>query len=82
TERALAHTEKNTLLLTGGVAANKRLAEMLSIMCKERRAEFRNVPREFAGDCGANIAWTGIIEFKKKSKTKIDIFPKWRIDEL
>ena len=26
TERALAHTEKKELLLTGGVAANKRLA--------------------------------------------------------
>ena len=80
-ERALAHTEKNTLLLTGGVAANKRLSEMLAIMCKNRGAEFFAVPREFAGDCGANIAWTGILEYRLKKKTPEDIFPKWRIDE-
>ncbi|VVB59896.1 tRNA N6-adenosine threonylcarbamoyltransferase [uncultured archaeon] len=80
-ERALAHTEKNTLLLTGGVAANKRLSEMLGIMCEDRGVEFSAVPREFAGDCGANIAWTGILESKRKIKRQIDIFPKWRIDE-
>ena len=31
TERALAHTGKDEVLLTGGVAANSRLQEMLDI---------------------------------------------------
>ncbi len=35
TERAMAHINKSELLLTGGVAANKRLHEMLEIMCNE-----------------------------------------------
>ncbi len=81
-ERALAHTEKNELLLTGGVAANKRLSEMLGIMCEDRGVKFSVVPREFAGDCGANIAWTGILVYKKGQKLpEPDIYPRWRIDE-
>jgi len=43
-ERAMAHCEKEELLLIGGVAANKRLVEMLEIMCKERNAKFYYVP--------------------------------------
>ncbi len=39
TERALAHTGKNEVLVVGGVAANKRFAEMLDIMCRERSAD-------------------------------------------
>src|SRR3989344_2744327 len=39
TERALAYCDKKEVLLVGGVAANKRLIEMLDIMCKERNAK-------------------------------------------
>ncbi|MBU5575351.1 MAG: bifunctional N(6)-L-threonylcarbamoyladenine synthase/serine/threonine protein kinase [Nitrososphaerota archaeon] len=86
TERAVAHTDKNEVLLTGGVAANKRLQEMLSIMCKERGAKFYVVPQEFAGDNGAMIAWTGMLMYKynphgmKIYETKINRF--WRTDEV
>lgn len=38
TERAIAHINKKEILLTGGVAANKRLADMLRIMSRERRS--------------------------------------------
>ena len=44
TERALAHTEKKELLLTGGVAANKRLQSMLAIVGDEHDAKFSAVP--------------------------------------
>ncbi|MGC8817740.1 MAG: bifunctional N(6)-L-threonylcarbamoyladenine synthase/serine/threonine protein kinase, partial [Candidatus Hadarchaeum sp.] len=53
TERALAHTEKKELLLTGGVAANGRLREMLKQMAREHRAKFFVPPRELCGDQGA-----------------------------
>lgn len=82
TERAMAHTGKSELLLTGGVAANSRLQEMLGIMCRERGAQFRTVPKEFAGDCGANIAWLGILHHKSKMKTKQGILPRQRTDEV
>jgi len=82
-ERAMAHTEKNELLLIGGVAANERLKEMLNIMCKERNATFHAVPLEYSGDQGVMIAWQGILQ---KDKTILpedaDIRPYERIDEV
>jgi N6-L-threonylcarbamoyladenine synthase len=85
TERAVAHTDKEEVLLVGGVAANKRLQEMLKIMCEERGAKFFVVPQEYSGDCGVNIAWTGILAYQKGYKTAIEyshIKQKWRVDEV
>ncbi|HLC57128.1 MAG TPA: KEOPS complex N(6)-L-threonylcarbamoyladenine synthase Kae1 [Candidatus Nanoarchaeia archaeon] len=88
-ERALAHTDKKELLLIGGVAANKRLIEMLSIMCKERNCKFAVVPFEFSGDNGAMIAWAGLLQYKakpvkfsEKNTKAIDINPNYRIDDI
>jgi len=82
TERAMAHTGKQEVILVGGVAANKRLCEMLDIMCKERGAKFFAVPLEYAGDCGANIGWAGIVAKQKNILPKIKTDSKWRIDEV
>jgi len=84
-ERAMAHTQKNELILGGGVACNTRLNEMCSIMCKERKAKF--YPIENKGvllDNGAQIAWEGILERKNATKDldSIDIKPKWRTDQV
>jgi len=84
-ERAMAHTEKSELLLIGGVAANKRLCDMLELMCEERGATFHAVPLEYAGDQGAMIAWQGVLQFKAGDKTRpdeADIAPYERIDEI
>jgi glycoprotease/Kae1 family metallohydrolase len=84
TERALAHLGKDHVLLTGGVAANLRLQEMLGKMCEERGAKFKVVPREFSGDNGAMISWVGILAHKsgQKIKTeKADVDPRWRTDD-
>ena len=72
TERALAHTEKKEVLLTGGVAANKRLQSMLAIIAEEHDARFHVVPLEFATDNGAMIAWTGVLAYKHGLVTPID----------
>ncbi len=83
TERALAHCEKNEVLLIGGVAANKRLCEMLSIMCKERNAVFHAVPLQYSGDNAVMIAWQGIQEFSSgKYLKKSEIKPYERIDQI
>jgi hypothetical protein len=47
TERAVAHTGKNEILLAGGVGANMRLREMLEIMCNERGISFYVPERRF-----------------------------------
>ncbi len=86
TERALAHTGKKEVLLTGGVAANKRLQEMLGVMCKDRAGKFYSVPKEYAMDNGTMIAWTGVVMAKSGSKKfdpkKDDINSTWRTDEV
>lgn len=86
TERTVAHIGKDEVLLTGGVAANKRLQEMLRIMCEERGAKFAVVPSEYAGDNGAMIAWLGILMNKSNYNSlnldEIDILPKWRTEDF
>jgi len=85
-ERALAHTEKKEVLLTGGVAAAPRLGEMLNIMCEERGAKFYVVPKPLSGDNGAMIAWTGLLAYNHGQKPveidKADFYQKWRTDEV
>jgi len=83
TERALAHTRKEEAAIIGGVAANKRLSEMLSTMCSERDARFYAVPLKYSGDNGVMIAMEGILEYKYGVRTnKPDIDPYERIDEI
>jgi len=83
TERAIAHINKKEILLTGGVAANKRLAEMLSVMAKERGVKFAVVPKELAGDNAAMIAWLGILEHKSSVKQKeTAVNQDWRTDQV
>jgi len=85
TERALAHTGKKEVLLTGGVAANKKLQEMIKYISKEHDARFEVVPLKYAGDNGAMIGWTGVLRYKATggnliSDTKIN--PKERMDKI
>ncbi|MEM0010072.1 MAG: KEOPS complex N(6)-L-threonylcarbamoyladenine synthase Kae1 [Candidatus Bathyarchaeia archaeon] len=85
TERALAHTEKREVLLTGGVAANKRLQEMLRVMAEEHDARFSVVPKEYATDNGVMIAWAGILCYKYGLTTPIErsfVKLKWRLDDV
>lgn len=85
TERALAHTEKKEVLLTGGVAANKRLQEMVKSIAEEHDAGFCVVPSEFAVDNGAMIAWTGILAFTHGVTTPVEesfVRLRWRLDEV
>jgi len=85
TERALTHTERDEVLLTGGVAANARLSNMLRIMTEEHNTKFFVVPREYCGDCGAQIAWTGIVAYESGVKVNVNnsfVIPRWRIDDV
>ncbi len=85
TERALAHTEKKEVLLTGGVAANKRLQSRIKAIAKEHDAKFRVMPREFAVDNGAMIAWTGVLAHTHGIVTPIEesfVRLRWRLEEV
>jgi universal protein Kae1 len=85
TERALAHTEKKEVVLTGGVGANQRLQLMMKVIADEHDASFAKVPTEFAIDNGAMIAWTGILAYESGIITPLEksmVKLKWRIDEV
>jgi universal protein Kae1 len=83
-ERAIAHTKKSELLLTGGVARNNRLSDILSGVAKRHDAEYHRVSPSLAGDQGAMIAWTGILQFNAGDIIKVEnshVLPKWRTDD-
>lgn len=83
-ERALAHTEKKEVLLVGGVAANKRLQEIMRAMAEEHGASFHVVPMKHAADNGVMIAWTGLLMYRAGLTTPIDetVNPRFRTDQV
>jgi len=85
TERAMAHAMKDEAMLVGGVGANRRLGEMLDIMCQERGARFFLPERKFMGDNGSMIACTGLVMLKGGVVTPVDeshVRPGYRTDEV
>jgi N6-L-threonylcarbamoyladenine synthase len=85
TERALALIHKKELLIVGGVAANARLQQMMKLVSNRHGCEIKSVPIEYAGDCGAQIAWTGMRYFKSGytvQPQRAFVSQSWRIDEV
>jgi universal protein Kae1 len=85
TERGLAHTGREEVLLTGGVAANKRLQRMIKSVAEEHDARFDVVPTEFAVDNGAMIAWTGVLAYIHGTVTAIEksqVRLRWRLEDV
>jgi N6-L-threonylcarbamoyladenine synthase/N6-L-threonylcarbamoyladenine synthase/protein kinase Bud32 len=72
TERAMAHTEKDEVLLGGGVAANKRLQDMVNTMASERGARFFVPSRDLCIDNGAMIAWLGVLMYNSGIRMDIE----------
>ncbi len=70
TERAMAHVEKDEVLLGGGVVQNKRLQEMVRIMAEERGAKMFVPPGSLCVDNGGMIAWTGIVMHQAGIRTR------------
>jgi len=87
-ERALAHTQKNELLLGGGVGCNKRFQEMCKIMCEERACKFFVPENSLLVDNAGMIAFLGEIMWKAGIFTKVkdivnlDINPRERTDDV
>ena len=85
TERALAFTGNKEVMVVGGVAANKRLAEMLEIMVRRHSARLSVVPIRYSGDCGAQIAWTGLLAYRSGVTVPIEksvVRQSWRLDSV
>ncbi|MDQ3848176.1 MAG: tRNA (adenosine(37)-N6)-threonylcarbamoyltransferase complex transferase subunit TsaD [Thermoproteota archaeon] len=85
-ERALSFTGKKEMMIVGGVAANKRLAQMLDSICSRQDASLFVCPIEFAGDNGAQIGWTALREYMTtKMNVSVDestVQQSWRLDTV
>jgi N6-L-threonylcarbamoyladenine synthase/protein kinase Bud32 len=85
TERALAHAGKDEVILVGGVGANRRLQEMVRVMCEDRGARFAVPEQRYLGDNGAMIAYTGRLMLASGRSLPIGesrILPGYRADEV
>jgi N6-L-threonylcarbamoyladenine synthase/N6-L-threonylcarbamoyladenine synthase/protein kinase Bud32 len=85
TERAMAHLEKNEVLLGGGVVCNKRLGEMVERMAMDRGASKFVPDPSLCVDNGAMIAWTGLLEYESGTRMTIDdtqINQRFRTDDV
>jgi N6-L-threonylcarbamoyladenine synthase len=84
-ERALAFTDTKELLIVGGVAANKRLSEMLQNVCKRQHSKFFVCPPQYAGDCGSQIACLGLLESSTREGADLEktfVRQSWRLDTV
>ena len=60
------------VLLGGGVAANKRLRDMVQTMASERGASFFVPSKDLCIDNGAMIAWLGVLMYNSGIRMKVE----------
>jgi N6-L-threonylcarbamoyladenine synthase/protein kinase Bud32 len=85
TERAMAHTGKEEVLLAGGVVANRRLQKMVRTMAEERSAGFFVPEKSLLGDNGAMIAWLGLLMHQAGVRQTVEdtvVKQRFRTDEV
>ena len=74
---------KNKFVVAGGVAANKKIREVLTNLCKEENFEAIFPPINLCGDNAAMIAMVGLEKFKLNQFSMLDhpAKPRWPLDE-
>ncbi|XP_069797215.1 tRNA N6-adenosine threonylcarbamoyltransferase isoform X2 [Narcine bancroftii] len=85
TERAMAHCGSEEVLIVGGVGCNKRLQEMMGLMCEERGAKLFATDEQFCIDNGAMIAQAGWEMFRAGQVTPLEdswITQRFRTDDV
>ncbi|MCE2595986.1 tRNA (adenosine(37)-N6)-threonylcarbamoyltransferase complex transferase subunit TsaD [Motilimonas cestriensis] len=82
--RALDQTGLKSLVIAGGVSANKQLREQLEVMMKKRNGRVYYPRPEFCTDNGAMIAYAGMQRLKAGQFESLSITakPRWPIDTL
>jgi len=76
-------TNKNKFVVAGGVAANKKIRELLTNLCEEESFEAIFPPINLCGDNAAMIAMVGLEKFKLKKFSELNHPAKarWPLDE-
>ncbi len=83
-KRALLQTGLKTLVIAGGVSANKQIRAELLKMTKKQNAELFFPRLEFCTDNGAMIAYAGCQRLLAGQQETLEIFakPRWPINTL
>ena len=73
----------NKFVVAGGVAANKKIREILINLCQEKDVSPIFPSKELCGDNAAMIAMVGLEKFKLKKFSNLDhkAIPRWQLDE-
>ncbi|KSW11325.1 UGMP family protein [Pyrodictium occultum] len=82
-ERGLVHMRKDSVLLTGGVAASPVLRRKIEEMARYHGAAAGYPPPSLAGDNGAMIAWVGLLNLLAGitiSPEEAVVRQRWRLD--
>ena len=81
--KKINETNQNKFVVAGGVAANKRIREVLTNLCEEEDFEAIFPPINLCGDNAAMIAMVGLEKFKLKQFSELDhpAKPRWPLDE-
>jgi len=76
-------TNKNKFVVAGGVAANKRIREVLTSLCEKEGFEAIFPPINLCGDNAAMIAMVGLEKFKLNQFSELDCpaKPRWPLDK-
>lgn len=83
-QRALKQENLNTLVISGGVGANKRLRVQASQVCKQLGGQAYYPRLEFCTDNGAMIALVGALRLSagEQSDLALNIRPRWSLEDL
>ena len=68
TERAMAHTQSQEVLMVGGVGCNVRLQAMMEEMAQQRGGHVFATDERYCIDNGLMIAQAGLLEYKGSKK--------------
>ena len=84
---ALKQTGYKTLVVAGGVGANKQLRQGLEVACAREGYTVHYPPLELCTDNGAMIAFAGAMRLNKnpqlaKKDWGFDVRPRWPLDQL
>ena len=81
---AVKNTQINTLVLVGGVAANKKLRHRLNEAVNKQGGKVYYPRQEFCTDNGAMVAYTGWLRLNagEHEDRSIRVRPRWPMNEL
>lgn len=92
--RALLQTGFNQLVIAGGVSANQRLRERLTMLMEEQQGRVFYARPAFCTDNGAMIAYAGLLRLKHRclvdphstdlcsANLSVTVKPRWPLSEL